>query len=141
MKKIFLFIFVLFCSFTAFSDSTDYIQVFLNDQLISQFKPTNEYQNINIEESKFKETDQIFIKYFVSDGNDKTVFIYNIVNQKNQPLNDIVTRKNGSSVTINRSFLGKDLPIIKGNVYYFTVTKILNMQEQAPERVLKITLQ
>ncbi|HPE40975.1 MAG TPA: hypothetical protein PLI77_07825, partial [Bacteroidales bacterium] len=62
-------------------------------------------------------------------------------NQKNQPLNDIVTRKNGSSVTINRSFLGKDLPIIKGNVYYFTVTKILNMQEQAPERVLKITLQ
>lgn len=132
---------VLCCSFSAFSDTIDHVQVYLNDQLLTQFNPTNEYYNVNIEESTFKESDKISIKYYMNDGNDKTVYIYNIVNQKNQPLNDIVTRKNGSSVTINRSFLGKDLPIIKGNVYYFTVTKILNMQEQAPERVLKITLQ
>ncbi|MDX9891746.1 MAG: hypothetical protein RBS29_04530 [Bacteroidales bacterium] len=141
MKKNLLFILVLCCSFSAFSDTIDHVQVYLNDQLLTQFNPTNEYYNVNIEESTFKESDKISIKYYMNDGNDKTVYIYNIVNQKNQPLNDIVTRKNGSSVTINRSFLGKDLPIIKGNVYYFTVTKILNMQEQAPERVLKITLQ
>lgn len=141
MKKNLLFILVLCCSFSAFSDTIDHVQVYLNDQLLTQFNPTNEYYNVNIEESTFKESDKISIKYYMNDGNDKTVYIYNIVNQKNQPLNDIVTRKNGASVTINRSFLGKDLPIIKGNVYYFTVTKILNMQEQAPERVLKITLQ
>lgn len=140
MKKQILFILVFFCSLYAFSDTTDYVQVFLNDQLISQFNPNNEYQNINIEDSKLKETDQISIKYFVKDGNDKTVFIYNIVNQKNQPLNDIVVRKNGAPVTLNRTFLGKDLPVVKGNVYYFTCIKILNMQEQAPQKLLKITL-
>lgn len=97
MKKQILFILVFFCSLFAFSDTTDYVQVFLNDQLISQFNPNNEYQNINIEDSKLKETDQISIKY-------------------------------------------KDLPVVKGNVYYFTCIKILNMQEQAPQKLLKITL-
>lgn len=140
MKKQLLFIFALCCSLTAFSDTIDHVQVYLNDQLISQFTPIKEYQNITIEESTFKETDQISIKYFLKDGNDKTVFIYNIYNQKNQQLNDIAVRKNGTPTIITRSFLGKDFPIMKGNIYYFVVIKILNMQEQAPEKIIKITL-
>ncbi len=140
MKKQLLFILALCCSFTAFSDTIDHVQVYLNDQLISQFTPNNDYQNINIEESTFKETDQISIKYFLKEGNDKTVFIYNIYNQKNQQLNDIAIRKNGAPIIITRSFLGIDFPVMKGNVYYFVVIKILNMQEQAPERIFKITL-
>ena len=140
MKKQLLFILALCCSFTAFSDTIGHVHVYLNDQLISQFTPNNDYQNINIEESTFKETDQISIKYFLKEGNDKTVFIYNIYNQKNQQPNDIAIRKNGAPIIITRSFVGIDFPVMKGNVYYFVVIKILNMQEQAPERIFKITL-
>ena len=140
MKKQLLFILALCCSFSAFSDTIDHVQVYLNDQLLTQFNPTNEYYNVNIEESTFKESDKISIKYYMNDGNDKTVYIYNIVNQKNQPLHDIAVRKNGTPAIITRSFLGKDFPVMKGNIYYFTVIRILNMQEQAPQQLLKITM-
>jgi hypothetical protein len=139
MKKTILLLATLFYAFIAVGDTIDYVQIYYNDSLLVQFQPTNDYYNIDINEATFKETDSIFVKYYQANGDEKTIFIYIVVNQKNQQLYDIVYRGNGKPYGITRKYLSSDFPLTKGNIYYFTVTRIINMAELPPQRCLKIT--
>ena len=139
MKKTILLVATLFYTFIAVADSINYVKIYYNDSLLVQFQPTNDYYNIDINEATFKETDTIFVKYFYANGDDKTTFIYNVFNQNKQPLYDLVVRKNGKPISITKKYLTSDFPLLKGNIYYFTVTSIVNMVELPPQRCLKIT--
>lgn len=139
MKKTILLLATLFYAFIALGDTIDYVQIYYNDSLLAQFQPTDKYYNIDINEATFKETDAIYVKYFYANGDDKTTFVYNVFNQNKQPLYDLVVRKNGSPITITKKYLTSDFPLLKGNIYYFTVTGIINMAELPPQKFLKIT--
>jgi len=64
MKKTILLLATLFYAFIAMADTIDYVQIYYNDSLLTQFQPTNDYYNIDINEATFKETDSIFVKYY-----------------------------------------------------------------------------
>lgn len=139
MKKTILLLATLFYAFIAVGDTINSVQIYYNDSLLAQFKPINDYYNIDINEATFKETDTLFVRYFHKDGDAKSIFIYNVFNQNKQPLYDIGFRGNGTPWGITRKYLASDFPLIKGNIYYFTIVSIINMQEKAPQSFLKIT--
>jgi hypothetical protein len=140
MKKTILLLATLFYAFIAYGDSINFVKIYYNDSLLVQFQPTNDYYNIDINEATFKETDVIYVKYLHANGDDKTTFIYNVFNQNKQPLYDLVVRKNGAPISITKKYLASDFPLLKGNIYYFIVTSIVNMAELPPQRCFKITL-
>lgn len=139
MKKIILILAAILLHVGSFCDTIDYVQVYYNDLLLVQFQPSNEYFNVDIQESTFKKTDSIKVKYFLVDGDEKTIFLYNVHNQNNQPLNDIGIRNNGAPAFITKKYLASDFPLKKGNIYYFTITSIVNKIENPPLKFLKIS--
>lgn len=139
MKKTILLAATLFYAFIALGDTIDYVQVYYNDALLAQFQPNNDYYNIDIDEATFKETDTIFVKYFQANGDEKSVFIYNVFNQKHQQLFDIVYKGNGKPYGLTRKYFTANHPLNKGNFYYFTIIRIINMAELPPQKCLKIT--
>lgn len=137
MKKQLLFILALCCSFTAFSDTIDHVQVYLNETLIKEFNIQDQYVTVEIPGNQIKETDQITIRHITVTENINYIYIYYIYNWKNQALNDIVgTTKRPAIIDIKAlSILD---PFIKDHVYYFKLTTIYKGVESAPHPLFMI---